>query len=429
MERLEEGAVAAPARVDPAVWVAGFDDAFAVVAGVFPQVQSRRRARAYLLGLLSQTERKNGWSLAEFAGDDGPDGMQRLLNFYPWDADAARDAVRRYVVSEFGHPNAVLVADETGFVKKGRASVGVQRQYSGTAGRVENCQLGVFLAYATPDGARALIDRAVYLPESWTADAGRCERAGVPEDAAFATKPELTRRMIKRALAAGVPFGWVTADEAYGQNPGLRTWLEEQDIAYAMAVPCSFEATTAAGRRRADALAALVPAGGWQRLSCGQGAKGPRRYDWALMATTSARHHLLVRRSLTPNSKGELDLAYFYCHTPQPATLAELVAVVGARWNIEECFQAAKNEVGLDHYQVRKWDPWHRHITLAMLAHAFLAVTAARERRGPPRRATDLGRRRRSRRQRGGHEPVDNNPPPRLMKGAKHYEAVSRTRS
>jgi SRSO17 transposase len=376
--------VATASRVDPGAWVAGFDEAFAEIAGVFGQVQSRRRARAYLLGLLSQTERKNGWSLAEFAGDDGPDGMQRLLNFYPWDAEAARDAVRRYVVRELGDPAAVLVPDETGFVKKGRASVGVQRQYSGTAGRVENCQLGVFLAYATPDGQRALIDRALYLPESWTADRDRCDHAGVPQGVGFATKPELARRMIERALAAGVPFGWVSADEAYGQNPPLRSWLEDHHIGYVMAVPRSFEVTTGAGRDRADTLAALVPAHAWQTLSCGDGAKAPRRYDWALVATTGPAHHLLVRRALTPNDKGEHELAFFSCHTPEGASLAQLVAVAGSRWAVEECFQAAKNEVGLDHYQVRRWDPWHRHVTLAMLAHAFLAVTAARERRRPP---------------------------------------------
>jgi SRSO17 transposase len=384
---LEDGPVAVPI-VDPARWVAGFDEAFSQVAGLFSQVQSRRRAQAYLLGLLSQTERKNGWQLAEFAGDEAPDGMQRLLNHYSWDADAAAAAVARYVAARLGHPEAVLVCDETGFLKKGRMSVGVQRQYSGTAGRIENCQLGVFLTYATPDGARAFIGRRLYLPEkSWAADRQRCRRAGVPDQVGFATKPELAAQMIGEAIVAGVPFGWVTGDEAYGQNPGLRSFLEERDIAYVMAIPCSFEVTTHGGKRgkkRVDELTRLVPVDGWQRLSCGNGSKGPRLYDWALIDTTTTAHQILVRRGLTPNGKGELELAFFYCHAPAGASLAQLVAIAGSRWNIEECFQAAKNEVGLDHYQVRRWDAWHRHITLAMLAHAFLAVTAAAEHAEPP---------------------------------------------
>jgi SRSO17 transposase len=327
--------------------------------------------------LLSHGERKNGWTIAEFAGDAGPVGMQRLLNFYAWDEDRVRDALRRYVVRAFGDPGGVLAADETGFLKKGRMSAGVQRQYSGTAGRVENCQLGVFLAYAAPDGSRALIDRELYLPESWTDDRERCRQVGIGDGVAFSTKPELARKMLERAVAAGVPFSWFTADEAYGQNPGLRDWLEEQRIAYVMAVPVSELCATAAGKIRADGLAARVPAGGWQVLSCGDGSKGPRLYDWALISLAGAGHHLLVRRALTPNAKGELELAFFRCSAPPGTTLPELVAVAGARWAIEDCFAEAKNETGLDHYQVRRYRAWYRHITLSMLAHAFLAVTAA----------------------------------------------------
>jgi SRSO17 transposase len=285
--------------------------------------------------------------------------------------------LRRYVVRAFGDPGGVLAADETGFLKKGRMSAGVQRQYSGTAGRVENCQLGVFLAYAAPDGSRALIDRELYLPESWTDDRERCRQVGIGDGVAFATKPELARKMLERAVAAGVPFSWFTADEAYGQNPGLRDWLEDQQIAYVMAVPVSEPCVTAAGKIRADALAGRVPAGGWQVLSCGDGSKGPRLYDWALIGLASSGHHLLVRRALTPNAKGELELAYFLCSAPAGTTLAELVAVAGARWAVEDCFAEAKNETGLDHYQVRRYRAWYRHITLSMLAHAFLAVTAA----------------------------------------------------
>jgi SRSO17 transposase len=356
---------------------------FAGIAGEFLQAPSRRRARGYLLGLLSQAERKNGWTIAEFAGDKSPDGMQRLLNFYLWDADRVRDALARYVVTAFGHPAAVLVADETGFLKKGRRSAGVARQYTGTAGRVENCQVGVFLAYAAPDGSRALIDRELYLPQKWTADTDRCAQAGIPGDTEFATKPALAKKMIERAAAAGVPFGWVAADEVYGQNPGLRDWLEQQQIAYVMAVPCSEPVATAAGKLRADELAARVPEDGWQVLSCGDGSKGPRLYEWALIATTSSDRQLLVRRSLAPGEKGQLELAYFLTYAPAGTTLAELVAVAGARWAVEDCFAEAKNETGLDHYQVRTWTAWYRHITLSMLAHAFLAALARASRPGP----------------------------------------------
>jgi SRSO17 transposase len=239
---------------------------------------------------------------------------------------------------------------------------------------VENCQLGVFLAYAVPGGGRALIDRELYLPQSWTGDRDRCRQAGVPDDRAFATKPELARQMIARAIDAGVPFGWVAADEAYGQNTQLRDWLEQHHVSYVLAVPKTFTVTTQARRRPASALAALVPAAGWQQLSCGDGAKGPRYYDWALIATTSPVHHLLVRRPVTGG-----ELAFFTCHAPAGTTLAGLVRVAGARWAVEECFQAAKNETGLDHYQVRRYDAWYRHITLSMLALAFLQATAAQK--------------------------------------------------
>ena len=382
----QDADTAAVPRVDPLAWAEGFNEMFALIAGEFLQAPSRKRARGYLLGLLSQSERKNGWTIAEFAGDASPDGMQRLLNLYLWDADRVREALSRYVVRALGDPAAVLVADETGFLKKGRRSAGVQRQYTGTAGRVENCQVGVFLAYAASDGSRALIDRELYVPERWLADRDRCAQAGIPDDTEFATKPALARKMIERAVAAAVPFRWFAADEVYGQNPGLRDWLEEQEIRYVMAVPCSERIITAAGKIRADELAARVPRDGWQVLSCGDGSKGPRLYEWALIGTASGDRHLLVRRSLAPGEKGELELAFFLCYAPGGATLGELVAVAGARWAVEDCFAEAKNETGLDHYQVRKWQAWYRHVTLSMLAHAFLAVTARQQRPGrePP---------------------------------------------
>jgi SRSO17 transposase len=359
-----------------AAWSESFNEMFAQAAGVFANAAVRRHGRAYLLGLLSHAERKNSWSLAEFAGDVSPDGMQRLLNFSPWDQDACRDAVRRYVTRNLGDPGAVLAVDETGFLKKGRMSAGVARMYTGTAGRVENCQVGVFLAYAAPDGSRALIDRELYLPKKWAEDRDRCRAAGIGDEVAFATKPQLARQMIGRAVRAGVPFSWVAGDEVYGGNPGLREWLETEEISYVLAVACDEMIATAAGPRRADALAGLAPRDAWQRISCADGSKGPRLYDWALIATASADRWLLARRSLHPGEKGDLEVAYFLCCSPRPVTLPELVAVAGARWAVEDCFAEAKNETGLDHYQVRRYRAWYRHITLSMLAHAFLAVTA-----------------------------------------------------
>jgi SRSO17 transposase len=377
---LEDAAVAAPLTIDDdplARWQTGFDDLFGLVAGRFAQVQSRRRARLYLLGLLSGAERKNSWTIAEQAGDLSPDGMQRLLNFYAWDADKVRDDLRGYVLDRLGDPAGVVVADETGFLKKGTRSAGVQRQYSGTAGRIENCQLGVFLTYVSPRG-RALVDRELYLPKSWTDDRQRCAQAGIGDDVDFATKPALARRMLERLLAErgrqAVP--WFTADEAYGDNPGLRAWLDQQDINFVMAVSCDARFSTPTGPRRADELAGAAPKKGWQRLSCGDGSKGQRLYDWLLLDPGADDHLLLVRRSISKPS----ELAYYICHFSRPVPVAELVRVAGSRWGVEETFQFAKNETGLDHYQVRRYDAWYRHITLSMLAAAFLAVTAHTER-------------------------------------------------
>ncbi|WP_435887330.1 IS701 family transposase [Streptomyces antimycoticus] len=356
-------------------WQAGFNDAFALVAGRFAQADSRRRARIYVLGLLSGAERKNSWTLAEQAGDLTPDGMQRLLNFYRWDADAVRDDLRAYVLDHLGDPSGIAVADETGFLKKGTKSAGVQRQYSGTAGRIENCQLGVFLTYTSTKG-RALIDRERYLPASWTDDRERCQEAGIDDEVEFATKPKLAQNMLERLLNTDVDLGWFTADEAYGDNPGLRAWLDEVDLNYVMAVSCNQRFTTPRGPVRADELARDAPRTGWQRLSAGLGSKGHRLDDWLLLDPGADEHLLLVRRSISKPT----ELAYYICHTSRPVPLAELVRVAGSRWGVEETFQFAKNETGLDHYQVRRYDAWYRHITLSMLAAAFLAVTARAER-------------------------------------------------
>ncbi|WP_435878187.1 IS701 family transposase [Streptosporangium canum] len=372
-------------------WVAGLDELFARVAGRFGRVEPRRQARAYLTGLLAPVERKNGWQLAEAAGDSHPHRMQRLLNNARWDPRDVRIDLRDYLIERLGDLGGVLIVDETGFIKKGTRSAGVQRQYSGTAGRVENCQLGVFLAYATPRG-RALMDAELYLPTSWLTDRDRCEQAGIAKEVTFATKPALATTMLGRALEGGVPASWVTADEAYGQDHKFRLYLEKRKVGYVVAVPRNQSVGTGIGYgntgSRADAVTADAPEQAWKRLSAGDGTKGPRLYDWALatLPPHSEDHlggpggfqrWLLVRRSLTPNDKGELELAFYLCFGPTGTSLDQLVRIAGARWAIEECFQSAKNEVGLDQYQVRRYDGWHRHITLAMLAHAYLVVTAA----------------------------------------------------
>lgn len=345
-----------------------------VVAPAFFRREPRLRAEAYLLGLVAGLERANGWSIAEFAGDRSPLGMQRLLNQAVWDAGSVRDRLVRYVAAEVGDPAGVLIADETGFLKSGRLSAGVQRQYTGTAGKITNCQVGVFLAYAVPaTGTRVLVDRELYVPQSWTSDRDRCGEAGIGEDVAFATKPQLARTMVERVRELGLPFAWFTADEAYGGNGKLREWLEEESIAYVVAVARDTVVPAGAGRTiRADRLAARVPGQGWQRMSCGPGSKGERLYDWAVSPAGPGRH-LLVRRS-----PGSGELAFYLAWSPKAATLSELVRVAGARWAIEECFQAAKNEAALDHYQVRKHVAWYRHVTLALAAQAWLAVAAAR---------------------------------------------------
>jgi SRSO17 transposase len=370
-------------------WAVGLEKVLERIGPRFARSEPRARAGVYLRGLLSAAERKNGWTLAEQAGDRSPDAMQRLLNHADWNADAVRDDLRDYVVEHLGDERAVLVVDETGFLKKGAKSAGVARQYSGTAGRIENCQVGVFLAYATPAG-RTFIDRELYLPKAWIADPDRCAAAGIGRDVEFSTKPELALAMLTRALDAGVPAGWVAADEVYGQHAGLRLALEERGMPYVLAVPVNqYTIATLDGRiaqARVDAVSAAVPESDWQRLSAGAGAKGPRIYDWMRVPirplSEPGRYWLLVRRSLTDG-----ELAHYLCFCLPEASLADLVAVAGRRWAIEESFQTAKGEVGLDHYQVRRYDAWYRHITLACLAHAYLTVTRAAtsgEKRGSP---------------------------------------------
>lgn len=365
-----------PGDVDVAAWAAELDGLLARVAGRFGRPEPRRRAAAYVRGLLAPLERKNGWQLAEAAGDPTPDGVQDFLARARWDADAVRDDLRAYVVEHLGDRGAVLVLDETGFVKKGDKSVGVYRQYSGTAGRIENCQVAVFLGYAGRRG-HALIDRALYLPAPWAADADRRAAAGVPEAVTFTTKPKLGRRLLERALDAGVPCAWVAADTVYGADSALRRWIEARALGYVLAVTSGQQLAVTGRFERVDDLADALPSGAWRRLSAGDGAKGPRLYDWAHVRLRGAAPGwelgLLVRRAIAKPA----ERAYYLTHVPNGTTLAGLVRVAGTRWTIEAGFEAAKGEVGLDQYEVRGWTAWHRHVTLAMLAYAYLAVVRA----------------------------------------------------
>jgi len=354
----------------------------------FARSEQRKRALSYLKGLLGPAQRKNGWQVAEAIGESTPDGVQRLLNAADWDADRVRDELRQYVVKHLGEEQAVLVVDETGFIKKGTKSVGVQRQYSGTAGRIENSQVAVFLCYASNKGA-AFLDRALYLPQGWAHDPQRRGEAGVPKSVSFATKPALAKDMLARALDAGVPCRWVTGDSIYGSDRRLRFFLEQRNQPFVLAVtakePLMFGGVLC---QRADKIAEQVPAEAWQRFAVAEGAKGPRLYDWAwqplwrLQVTEAEQaqgHWLLIRRSIEDPS----ELTYYVVLAPRATTTLEAVArVAGSRWSIESCFESAKGECGLDQYEVRKWTAWHRHITLSLLAHAFLSVMRSREQKG-----------------------------------------------
>ncbi|QPQ89116.1 IS701 family transposase (plasmid) [Burkholderia gladioli] len=356
---------------------------------LFKRPEPRQRSLAYLKGLMSTVERKNGWQLAEWIGESTPDGVQHLLERAQWDVHAARDLLREYVVEQVGERDAVLIVDETGFVKKGQHSAGVQRQYSGTAGRIENSQIGVFLCYAGRGGS-AFIDRELYVPKAWTDDRMRCEAAGIPESVEFATKPQLARSMLERALDAGVPCGWVTGDEVYGGDRHLRLWLESRGQLFVLAVaknePLWWQGPDYV---RAEQIAKSLPARAWRRLSSGAGAKGERLYDWALtplwrlQITAEARrfgHYLLVRRSLDEKREH----AYYVVFAPRSkASRQTLVNVAGRRWEIETGFEATKGECGLDHYEVRRWHGWYRHITLSLLAHAVLVALRARGKKTP----------------------------------------------
>ncbi|HEU5397891.1 MAG TPA: IS701 family transposase [Gammaproteobacteria bacterium] len=369
------------------------EDAAALLRGRFRRTRARRHAADYLRGLVADVERKNGWQLAERMGYRHPRGIQRVLDRYAWDADLVRDDLRAYVVAALGDGQGVLVVDETGFPKQGRHSAGVARQYCGTLGKRGNCQIGVFLGYAGPKG-HAGLDRALYLPQEWTEDAERRRAAGVPEVIAFQTKPQLAIAMVERALDAGVPAAWVAGDEVYGGDSKFRAPLEERGQAYVLAVRRNQPLSTwppygAPDQWTVAEYAATIPADAWRRLRCGEGAQGPRVYDWAYRPARPATrgptpegqpwaHGLLVRRH--PERPDEL--AYYLVYAPPATPLEELARVAGARWTIDDMFKLAKGQVGLDQYEVRSWRGWYRHITLALLAFAALTV-AARQKGGP----------------------------------------------
>jgi SRSO17 transposase len=381
----EYAAVAAAHSVDPKRWWTEFSAVTDRIAPRFARYEPLRHASEVMLGLVSGLDRKNCWTIAEHRGDATPDGLQHLLARAKWDADAVRDDLRDYVIDAFGDPGAILVVDETGDVKKGVHSVGVQRQYTGTAGRIENAQVAVYLTYAAPRG-HALIDRALYLPRCWADNPDRCDEAKIPPDRrGFATKPALAQGLIARAVQAKVPAAWVAGDEVYGADPKLRAAIRGHGLGYVLAVSANRRMPTAAGQIRVDRLPAMLPARAWQKHCAGPGSHGHRYYSWAWIALLpeddidTGHHHLLIRRN---DATGEL--AYLRCYAPRPVTLHALVAVAGQRWRIEESFQAAKGLTGLDQHQVRRWTSWHRWTTLAMLAHAFLAVATAAERDTQP---------------------------------------------
>ena len=363
---------------DVRAWGRELDQVVDRIAGRFARSGARRRVRAYLVGLLSPVQRKNSWQLAEQLGDTSPYGVQHLLGRADWDPDAVRDDLRAYALEHLGDPGGVLIVDETGFLKKGTKSAGVQRQYSGTAGRVENCQVGVFLAFAGRAG-RAFLDRELYLPKEWAEDAGRRAGAGIPEEVRFATKPALAQRMVERALDAGVRAAWVTGDEVYGSDGKFRHALEQRRQPYVLAVRSDQSVCVGLRQFRVKALIAQAPAGAWQRLSAGDGSKGVRWYDWACVRVNGPEPEefprwLLARRGVSDPE----DLAYYLCAGRPGTAVRELVRAAGSRWAVEECIEAAKGETGLDHYEVRSWVGWYRHITLALFALALLAVIRAR---------------------------------------------------
>lgn len=367
-----------PTRQDVELWAEEVGRVGQTIGRHFARSEPRRRAVGYIRGLLGDTQRKNAWQLAEHLGEATPDGVQHLLARAAWDADAVRDDLTAYVRRSLGTAGGVLIVDETGFLKKGTKSCAVQRQYSGTAGRIENCQIGVFLAYASGKD-HALIDRELYLPKEWASDQRRRAEAGVPEEVEFATKPELARRMLKRAWRQGMTAAWLTADTVYGHDGKFRRFLETNGQPYVLAVPANQPLFDGESRRAVKEIAAGLPPQAWQRASAGAGTKGPRWYDWAVrpygpVDERGWRLWLVVRRH--PQQPDEQ--AYYFARGPAGTGRDVLIGVAGARWRVEECLELAKGDCGLDEYEVRTWIGWHRHVTLSLWALAVVAVIRSR---------------------------------------------------
>jgi SRSO17 transposase len=388
-----------PEELEP--WADAFVAFHARFADLFARSETRDQAAKYLRALLAPLERKTSWQLAEAIGDATPDRTQRLLYRADWDADAARDRLQHFIIEQFGDDEGIGVVDETGFLKKGKNSVGVARQYSGTAGKVENCQVATLLSYASPHG-HVFLDRRLYLPKEWAQDHQRCHQAKVPSVVRFQTKPQQAQAMLSHAWQQGVPMRWVTGDEVYGDAPDLRDAIAVARRLYVLAVSCTTPVwterpglvaprTDTGGRPQtktrlaqdappSQTVAAVVaswPASAWQRLSVAEGEKGPRVYDWAYARLVESRDGLpgpdgwlLARRSLTDPS----ELAYYLSNAPVTTALDKLATVAAQRYTVEQCIEEGKGESGLDAYEVRFWHSWHRHITLAMMAQAWLAA-------------------------------------------------------
>jgi SRSO17 transposase len=342
----------------------------------FARSEARERVKRYLVGLLGRVERKNGWQIAEAIGERDPQGVQRLLNSARWDAEAVRDDLREYVLEHLAdEETGVLIVDETGFLKKGEKSVGVARQYTGTDGDTVNCQVGVFVCYSSEKGA-AFVDRALYLPRAWTNAPARRAEAGVPAEIVFRNKIGLAQEMLERAFRAGVPARWVVADSFYGRSHAFRVWLEERGRPYAVMVPKTNAVPLKGRKKKIDRLVERLPEEAFSEVRPAGDAGGRRPWEWACIDLApdpkrGMRRWLLVRKSTDDPE----DLGFYQAYGPEGTSVEELVRICQERWAVEECFAEAKGEVSLDHYEVRRWDAWYRHIILCLLAHAFLAVT------------------------------------------------------
>ena len=371
------------------LWASSLREAKQRIRPLFTQDRVAASAGLFLDGLLGSERRKTGWMRAEAAGDPGPWRQQAILGRGHWDADALREIVRGYVVETLADPDAVVVIDETGFLKQGKASCGVGRQYTGSAGKITNCQIGVFAAYVSRHG-HAFIDRALYLPKAWTDDETRMAAAHVPEATGFATKPGIAVKLLLRAIANHVPFAWVAADSVYGVGE-IETALRRAGKGYVLGVAANRQFRGRPGKKpiagTAESIARGLAPSAWKRLPAGEGTKGPRLYDWAyckLAELDAGEYHdarsglwtrgLLIRRTIPDQPSADVDLAYFATWCPARTSLATLVAVEGRRWAIEDSFETAKNELGLDHNETRSWHGWHRHVSLVMLAFAMMAA-------------------------------------------------------